>query len=533
MNAESLVRDFSGKKPDDILKEAKAFFQLPVIPEYLPSETLLASIYRALGYGDMRDFWISRNGKELAKLLSQNGGVPQATFSPDEIQRLLRDVLLVPEDPKQKRSQKYADFFFLAPIVPATALFSNPIRLNKNINSSGGNPWPVETLFKLLVSYAAHNDDDAANLWNRLFLSLSVHDNEEEDFFARIVQRLLESCATALVETFPDSVERLPCWRKTENDVVQKGKHYLSSIDRTVFSDVGPLDEIREGLLAVLALKPRFSRWQWITMLDAQLRISVMSFVLWLLDLHHVARTAINHYAIQGIGMVDDSPDVMFRRFYGDNHLQDVFCYGEGFAKSQKQIVSGYARDLVTIAFFLETARKLNPEKFRSLNWSTVAGFMNSLLAYRYEFSKPDVQKAFRDGIVKIVDERSDDMTPRKGRLKHLLEFLAVLRQKPVVESQSDFIRYDQSYFARKKGSYASSPFIVDMGSVSCFVSAYCSARGRRVFPVTDLERHLEKFYITVRKAHREMFVNQLKGLGLTMDSPDAGGGLMILNPFV
>ena len=73
MSFESIVAGISERKSDadqKSLKAVKAFFQFPVIPEYLPSEALMASCYRALGFASLRDVSVSQNGKALWKLVS-------------------------------------------------------------------------------------------------------------------------------------------------------------------------------------------------------------------------------------------------------------------------------------------------------------------------------------------------------------------------------------------------------------------------------------------------------------------------------
>ncbi len=537
MSFESIVAGASERKPDEdqkSLRSVKAFFQFPVIPEYLPSEVLMASCYRALGFSSLRDVSISQNGKALWKLVSLESGLPPSPFNRNEVRRLLKDVLLSPEDPSQKRGQKYPDLLFLAPLVPATALFSNPIRLNRNATSSGGNPWNVETLFKALVSYSSRDSADGEDLWNQLFTALSVID-DNDDFFARIVERLLQEYAKHLKETGLVEASSLPIWTKTQNDAANQGKVFLHPSDRATFSGQSPLDEIRNGLRLVLDLKPIFSRWQWLTILDAHLRMSMMAFVMWLLDLHHVASLAIQQYVLGGKQIPDIPSREFIRQLCSESRedcKEDVFFYGEGFSKAQVRIVTRYARDVIRLAFFLDAAKELNPVKFNSLDWSTVEGFVSSLKSFAPEFHAPEIRKDFENGYVAIADAEKKVLNPSKGRLKHFLEFFAVLRQKAVIDGQRDFIRYDQSFLVRKKGRYSRAPFIVDLGSVSCFTASYCCAKGRHVFPKPELKEYLEKFYVKIRSTHDDQFVGHLKGLGLTMDSPDAGGGLMILNPF-
>lgn len=532
MTSHEIVQAFLALKPDEVLKEVKAFFQLPILPEYLPSEMLTAACYRALGFEGLRDNWISLNGKALTKIFTKKNGVEAQPFSKDEVWKILKDVLLSPEDPKQKRAQKYADFLFLAPIVPSTAYFSNPVRLNRNPNAVGGTPWNVELLFKALVSYSSKNKTDAENLWDLLFQQLSVENGTGEDYFARIVEGVLRSCAAAVIADDPSTAERFPKWAKRENNIYADGKFLIKEGDRDAFSDISPLDEIREALRLVLSQKKRFSRWQWMTMLDAQMRMSAVALVLWLLDLYHVVDSAIVKYVIEGEEIPQVDSQLLFGALYRENHLEHVFCYKEGFAKAQKKIVTQHAREHLRLAYFLSLTKQIDGSLYAQMDWSSIDGFIGSLRTLQKLYSKANNKDFYVKGVVEMLDEKVEDLNPKKSRLKHILEFFTVLRQKVVVDSQSDFMRYDQSYLVHKKGSYSSAPFVVDLGSMACFTIVSCCAKGRRVFPLKELYKYLERYYISVRDAHVEQFVGYLKGLGLTMDSPDAGDGVMVCNPF-
>jgi len=535
MTVSEAVAIFSKIDPDDILKESGAFFQLPVLPEYLTSEMFTASCYRALGYAGMRDNWVMQNGAELTCLFTKGKeeGVASGAFSRDEVWKLLKDILLSPEDPKQRRSQKYPNYLFLAPIVPATAYFSNPIRLKKNANTVGGNPWNVELLFKALVAYCAKDKDDADALWHEFFTALSVSEDSNEDYFARIIEKVLEDCADAVKAKKPDLSLQFPGWKIRDNSIFSDGKFLIGKCNRRSFDGMSPLGEIRDSIRLILRQKGKFSRWQWMAMLDAQMRLSVVALVLWLLDLHHVANVAITEYVINGKEIPDGDAIEFFRSFYEKHHLTKVFPYGEGFAKAERKVVEQYARDYLRLAFILSLTKELPQSASEAIDWSSIPCFVDSLRKLQRLYSSSGNKNLFTEGFARMLEERVEDVNPRKSRLRHILEFFAVLRQRSVVASQSDFSRYDQSYWVRKKGNYYSAPFIVDIGSVACFTIVFCCARGKRVFPLKDLRLYLSKFYVSVKDdAHTDKFLLYLKGLGLTMDSPDAEDGLMVQNPF-
>lgn len=535
MTMSEMIDNFCSLDSKDIAVEIEnihAFFEIPVVPEYLTSEMLMSAYYRALGFSGIKSSSILKNSRDLHRMMYSTDGFTSDPFARPEVEKLLKDVLLSPEDPTQKRSRKYPEYLFLAPIVPETALFSNPVRLTRNLNAKGGTPWNTERLAKTLVSYCAKSEDDCKDIWNRMFDQMSVAHDNDEDYFAQIVQHVLQDAANALRAKFEDANDRLPCWSKQVNDSFDPNQAKVYYKDRAYFAKISPLDHIRSGLLSVLELKPRFSRWQWLTMLDSLLRISSVAFVIWLLDSHRIVDKMIQAFVFEG-GTVDtETPEEFFIREYNRHKTMTVFCYGEGSSKAEKRIVTDYGRDNIRLAFLLAYVRQIDITTYKKLDWSNISGFVKSLEILRDMFGDQNVKDQYFTALAQVLNQRGNDMNLKAARLHHLMEFFRVLRQKIVVETQSDFIRYDQSFLVHKKSDYTSAPYIVDFGSVACFVMVYCCAGTRRVFSLKDFKRYLSSFYVSVRPSHEEKFTEQLKGFGLTMDSPDADDGLMIRNPF-
>ena len=524
--------NMDSKNVADEIENAHAFFAIPVVPEYLTSEMLMSAYYRALGFRGMKGSAVLKNSRDLHRMMYSNDGFISGEFSKTEIEKLLKDVLLSPEDPTQKRSQKYPEYLFLAPIVPETALFSNPVRLTRNLNSLGGTPWNVERLAKILLAYCAKSEEDSKNIWDQMFDKLSVTHDNEEDYFAQIIQKVLMDAADALRTKIDDANDRLPRWIKQINDALNANQAGMFYKDRQYFAKISPLDNIRSGLLSVLELKPRFSRWQWLTMLDSLLRISAVAFVIWLLDSHRIVDQMIQHFVFED-GVINlENPEEFFVREYIQRRNMTVFSYGEGSSKAEKRLVTDYGRDIVRLAFLLAFIRQIDIATYKKLEWNSIGGFVKSLGVLKTFFGNQSVKDQYSAALAQVLIQRGNDMNLKATRLHHLIESFRVLRQKIVVDAQSDFIRYDQSFLIHQKAAYNRAPYIVDFGSVACFVFAYCCAGTRRVFSLKDFKRYLNSFYISVRPSHEENFTEQLKGFGLTMDSPDADDGLMIRNPF-
>ena len=530
-----MIENFCNMDPKDVPAEigkVHAFFEMPVVPEYLTSEMLMSAYYRALGFNGLKGSAVLKNSRDLHGMMYSADGFTSGAFGKSETEKLLKDVLLSPEDPTQKRSQKYPEYLFLAPIVPETALFSNPVRLTRNLNSQGGTPWNVERLAKILLAYCAKSEADSKDIWDQMFDKLSVAHDSEEDYFAQIIQNVLVDAADLLRKGKKDAADRLPCWNKQINDALDPNQAEIYYKDRQYFSKISPLDYIRSGLLSVFMLKPRFSRWQWLTMLDSLLRMSAVAFVIWLLDTHRIVYRMIQRFVFED-GVVEiETPEEFFVQEYNRHRTMTVFCYGEGSSKTEKRIVTDYGRDNIRLSFLLAYVRQVDLGIYNKLNWNSIGGFVKSLETLKNFFSNQALKDQYFTALAQVLNQRGNDMNLKATRLRHLIESFRVLRQKIVVDSQSDFIRYDQSFLIHKKADYTRAPYIVDFGSVACFVIVYCCAGTKRVFSLKDFKHYLSSFYIGVRPSHEENFTEQLKGFGLTMDSPDADDGLMIRNPF-
>src|SRR3546814_381297 len=94
---------------------------------------------------------------------------------------------------------------------------------------------------------------------------------------------------------------------------------------------------------------------------------------------------------------------------------------------------------------------------------------------------------------------------------------------------------YDQGYLLRKRGTHSSSPWIVSLGPVAAIALVHCSLSGvAGPRSVHRLAQHLAQYGVSMD--HRDIPQNelgqQLRMLGLVLDSPDAESGMLLVPPF-
>ena len=138
------------------------------------------------------------------------------------------------------------------------------------------------------------------------------------------------------------------------------------------------------------------------------------------------------------------------------------------------------------------------------------------------------------DKISETRDREARALGCNKGIGSNLLEFARhVLGRR---QTASQLLRgYDQGYILKKSGTSASSPWIVSLGPVAVLAFVHCSLAGMSgPRSIHRLGQHLAAYGIIVDRHDiaRNDLGNQLRLLGLVLDSPDAESGMLLLPPF-
>jgi hypothetical protein len=133
-----------------------------------------------------------------------------------------------------------------------------------------------------------------------------------------------------------------------------------------------------------------------------------------------------------------------------------------------------------------------------------------------------------------IREQEARALNCKKGIGANLLEFARhALGQR---QTAIQLLRgYDQGYVLKKKGSSASSPWIVSLGPVAVLALVHCALAGMGgPRSIHRLGQHLAAYGIVVDRQDiaRNDLGHQLRMLGLVLDSPDAESGMLLLPPF-
>jgi len=483
---------------------AKSFLHMRPAPEYASGEVILASTYRQVGFicDSVTEGRIPANGREFQKNLDR-GKRPRrdATgigIDTEAWRRIVTGTLRSPKQPNQSTKR----FLQISPVVPDATLYSLSARLSSN-------SWNPGALVARIIQFGDASNANAQELWNQLFHALSV--DERDDIWACFLQ------------------EEFRSWRK-------KAHEHWWSIPRSLTEDKPiaawhragtktPATRFIVDLERILSLKTYLTRRQWISMVEAMLRIGTASHVLWTCKAN-IQCFRILRQILRGQG----SPP--------HTELEFMFGVGDGFWR-YGQLASGTITDSAT--GFVKARAGINlllhhlkgqyeglPECLANLD--TIEALAKWL---REHLDCIDAKQYWRD-YQSVIENDQRLVAGKKGISANVREFLRhALGQRQTAEPGLD--SYDQGYFLTKRGSYRSAPWIVSLGPVSVLAIVHaCTQNAHGPRTVEDLCKHLGEYGIEVQaqEVPDSPLGQTLRNLGLVLDSPDAEGGMVVVNPF-
>jgi hypothetical protein len=479
---------------------AQSALAMTPAPEYASSEVILSSLYRAAGFQGLSEGAVPQAGRdldrEILKYRNRKRQRDDAALDADSFNIMLHSALESPKLPNQSSKR----FLQVTPIVPQTAAFSGSARL-------AGSPWSPGALVRRMVWLGASGAAAAEKLWADLFDSLSVAN--DDDIFARFLQRELSAWTSESAWVRAPSIP-MPLLDPSDQD----GLRY-------------PARQFAEDLQVIIDAKGSLTRRQWTSLLEAILRIGVVSHVLWLCEIHDRTWRCLRE-ALSGGGpmTLEAAREAMLPRSlaalsYGDRALATVKDQASAFLLARL--------GLNAMLWSLAEGGKDVPG-----NLSSAAGVLALCERVRAERAKL-AQLEVAELVAELQERENRTVICRKGIGSNIMEFARhVLGQR---QTANAVLRgYDQGYALRKRGTSSSSPWIVTLGPVAVLALVHCAlskTSGPR--SVRRLAQHLQGYGISVD--HRDIAQNdlghQLRMLGLVLDSPDAESGMLLVPPFV
>jgi hypothetical protein len=480
------------------LKSHKAYdtswLNIRPAPEFATAEVVVASTYRKVGFDGYSEKVVPAAGRAFDKASNRTTNqFGRDRVSQETWRTILHGVLESPKQPNQSAKR----FLQLCPVVPDVALYSGSAR-------NSANSWDPGELVKRMIQWGSESDEAAQKLWSELFDGLSVSDTD--DVWARWLQCEFEA-----------RCEREQKWQPTSLSVAS----FLPSADRR---DVAiPATQFVNDLRAILAAKGSMTRRQWISLLESLLRLAAVSHVVWLCDVNsrywRIVRRVID-------GAKPPSADELKTMLFTLD--QAYLTYGSTALPTLRDYASRYLASRLGLNLLLWT---LNPS-------GTIALSSISHLSAFLQLVENSRAKLNSDATLKSLSELEDTharvLGCKKGIGSNLSEFFRhVLGQR---QTAVETLRgYDQGYQLKKKGDYASAPWVTALGPVSLLAIVHCclaEVSGPR--SVQRFCEHLQAYGVQVPTEALEKgeVGRNLRLLGLVLDSPDAESGMLLVPPF-
>lgn len=480
------------------LYQESAFAMTPA-PENANSEIILFSLYRVLGFAGLPESTVPQNGRDLDRDIQQfrNRKQPRkgAALDADSFYTMIHSALESPKLPSQSSKR----FLQVTPLVPQAATFSGSARLT-------GSPWLPGAMVRRMVWLGAANAQAAEASWKALFDALSV--SSTDDVFARFVQHEMAAWSPDLVWS-PAALGEPP-----------------EPLDPTDWEGlIYPARQFVGDLQSIIDAKDSLTRRQWTSLLEAILRIGVVSHVLWLCEIHdrtwRCLRDTMAGAGPATPGQVREA--VLPRRVTG-------FSYGDRAMATIKDRASAFLIARLGINAVLWA---LAGDQGAGSNLYTSQGLLSLCEAVRR--AQPTLDRLAVPALVADLGERENrTIICRKGIGSNIMEFARyVLGQRQT--ANASLRGYDQGYVLKKLGPSPRSPLVVGLGPVAVLALVHCSlskTSGPR--SVRRLAQHLAGYGINVdhRDIAQSELGQQLRMLGLVLDSPDAESGMLLVPPF-
>ena len=485
---------------------AESFLHMRPAPEYASGEVVLASTYRQVGFDSsiVTEGKVPATGRAFQKQLDKGRrpvkGESGTGIDVEAWRRIVTGTLRSPKQPNQTAKR----FLQISPVVPDASLYSLSARLSAN-------SWNPGALVARIVQFGERSEASAQELWNELFHALSVGD--DDDIWARFLQAEFSSWRTKSMEkpwSSPRTLDR--------DDAVQAWHSCSTEI---------PASRFVSDLSKILSLKNYLTRRQWISMVEAILRLGTASHILWTChanaECFKMAREALQGTAPSSIEQVSRRVGVG----------RGFWRYGQYASTTLTNSATDFVKARAGLNLLLHQLEDMHgPDRLEGClgNLKSFSAFLEWLGDERERFDLD----AFRSGYQSVIEADQRLVAGKKGISSNVKEFLRhVLGQRQTAEAGLD--SYDQGYFLAKKGSHKSARWAVGLGPVSVLALVHaCTHNTRGPRTVDDFCRHLGEYGLEVESQDipGSALGQTLRNLGLVLDSPDAEGGMVVVNPF-
>ena len=288
-----------------------------------------------------------------------------------------------------------------------------------------------------------------------------------------------------------------------------------------------PATHFVQDLKAVLALKIFLTRRQWISMMESLCRIAACSHVMWVCSIN-------KKISLMFEQALNEGKRFSIEEVTSELSLNECFwSLDQPTSKTIEETVRGYILGRCSLNLILSEVSDNDHFDDGQIDLSTPENITKTLNHLSQNNETFDYSK-YRGNLRTILELEPKITACKKGTSKNILEFISyVVRQRQT--SEAGLESYDQSYFLRKRGAYASAPWVVGLGPTALLLMVHCTAiRSNGPCTIADLVKQLARYGLETetQQDSNSTFYKLLRSLGLVIESPDAEGGMVINSPF-
>ena len=501
------------QKPWDAHNSYKQSILAPVAPEYSTGESFLGAAYRTLILNE------SEALVDLTKIRDLPGLLARAHAGPEKLWDSLllhRGGLSSPQLGGQLSTNELPQLMPLVPEVARHACVIGKIRRR----------WDPGTL---LLSALASGLAPAEYPEKVSSLQHAISVDPDDDLFARFIEGALKTAFPTTIQP-PDVAPVAPAWRSSNGT-------YLT-----------PAERFARDLETILGRKRELTRRQWTVLLEALLRLGLGMHMMWLCRLNKEC-WRLTAAVASGLGLptLAEIDRDCWSGHATDDPLLELGIDGIPAIRTRVRDYSEARLGLNLLLNSLDDCGASWSEKLgvpnggeRHTPSEKLLQFLRHVAMHRHQLSPLLASAGFGDAGLgeaarRLADSRPDLLTGNSGPPRNLSFFLrySLGQLRP---SDSELEAYDQSYLLAKGSRKDRSEWPVRPGPATLIllVHACCRTVGGASTSLEDFRRFLAHYGIHAPSGEIQTGYTgkNLQRLGLVIDSPDAGGGRLLVDPF-
>lgn len=477
-------------------------------PEYATGDVLLGSCYRELNLVTTKEAEVDLTRiRRVVDLLGQRDGRPAVW------EFVILTALRSPPRPNERPPLPQ-----VVPLVPSLASFTGVL----------GRPrhrWNPGALATHAIA-SGLGPDLYAEAVKKLACALDVEEPYDDEFALFLDARVAE------IEGANRSRIQVEGWRPPE--LVRRRIVYRKRVE----GPISPAEAFARDLMELLPLKRRLTRRQWCALVEALLRLGLASYVLWICRLNAIAwRYALGVLDGQSVPTEADVERELWTCHYGSGAFLDA---GHNADPCLRRQIEAYAvaRVGINLVLHLLDERGSELEKRKVVEPVPAAEQLCHMLRSIQEGRRhlgSDPAAAVLDQLGSIVEKNATRVAGRSGSPKNLYEFLAYTLQRRGAREAS-FNQHDQGYLLAKPSTARNAPWVVRPGPALLLAISHLTCKELSGAPATlqHLAGHFAAYGVRISTGDLQegTVERDLEDLGLVVDSPDAGGGRVVLDPF-